>query len=204
MEDGAWGSDEVGSPDDPAVTAAAATVADIVDASSGVAALAVAPGTAAAGGGRTYRPSATRPVLKLSVSLIDTYKQINKIYYDARARQREAEAEGGNRGGMYNNGYDDQHYDYILHADEVFAGRYILKHKIGKVRKLNVGPNCHWLPRPPPPPPPPPPLMLMHPLSLSLSTRARLAKSYARGTRSHAPTWPSRSSSPGGPFWPRH
>lgn len=133
MEDvGPWSSDEAESPDDPAVSAVAATVAAAVaEASSGVAAMAVVPG---AGGGRTYRPSATRPVLKLSVSLIDTYKQINKIYYDARARQRETEAEGDNRGGMYNNGYDDQHYDYILHADEVFAGRYILKHKIGKVR----------------------------------------------------------------------
>ena len=86
------------------------------------------------GPGRPYRPNASRPILKLTISLIDTYKQINKIYYEARARQREAEADGGSRGGMYNNGYDDQNYDYILHADEVFAGRYILKHKIGKVR----------------------------------------------------------------------
>ena len=39
-----------------------------------------------------------------------------------------------NRGGALNDGYDDQNYDYILHGDEVFAKRYILKHRIGKVR----------------------------------------------------------------------
>ena len=38
-----------------------------------------------------------------------------------------------NRGGALNEGYDDQNYDYILHGDEIFAQRYILKHRIGKV-----------------------------------------------------------------------
>jgi hypothetical protein len=41
-----------------------------------------------------------------------------------------------NRGGVLNEGYDDQNYDYILHGDEIFAQRYILKHRIGKVRKM--------------------------------------------------------------------
>jgi hypothetical protein len=36
--------------------------------------------------------------------------------------------------GALNDGYDDQNYDYILHGDEIFAQRYILKHRIGKVR----------------------------------------------------------------------
>jgi hypothetical protein len=34
---------------------------------------------------------------------------------------------------VYNDGYDDQNYDYIIHGDEMFAERYILKHRIGKV-----------------------------------------------------------------------
>ena len=73
-------------------------------------------------------------MLKLSLSLIETYKNINKIYYEARARQRALEeSEGGGRGGMYNGGYDDQHYDYIVQPEEVIMGRYLLKHKIGKV-----------------------------------------------------------------------
>ena len=79
-----------------------------------------------------YRSPMERPVYKLSVRLIDTYKYINKVYYEGRAK-RQAERAGGNRGGVYNNGYDDQHYDYILtEGMELFADRYLLKHRIGK------------------------------------------------------------------------
>lgn len=44
------------------------------------------------------------------------------------------------RGGVHNDGYDDVHYDYILVGDEIILDRYIIKHRIGKVRitiKLN-------------------------------------------------------------------
>jgi hypothetical protein len=81
------------------------------------------------------RSSSERPCVKLTVRLIDTYKHINKVYYEARAKAKSLEeSEGASRGGMYNGGFDDQHYDYIIQAEEVFNGRYILKHKIGKVR----------------------------------------------------------------------
>mgnify|MGYP003386004582 CR=1 FL=1 len=73
----------------------------------------------------------TRPVIQLSVKLIETYKHINKIYYEAKAKKLR-EQQGGTRGGVHNDGYDDQHYDYIVHGDEIFAERYILKHRIGK------------------------------------------------------------------------
>ncbi len=79
-----------------------------------------------------YRPITDRPVHKLSVRLIDTYKYINKVYYEAKA-QRLRETAEQNRGGVYNDGYDDQNYDYILSGDEIFADRYVLKHRIGKV-----------------------------------------------------------------------
>ena len=77
------------------------------------------------------RDPTTRPVYRLSVKLIDTYKHINKVYYEAKAK-RLREQQGGARGGAYNDGYDDQNYDYIIHGDEIFAERYILKHRIGK------------------------------------------------------------------------
>jgi dual specificity tyrosine-phosphorylation-regulated kinase 1 len=77
------------------------------------------------------RDPTTRPVYRLSVKLIDTYKHINKIYYEAKANKLR-EQQGGARGGVYNDGYDDQNYDYIIHGDEIFAERYILKHRIGK------------------------------------------------------------------------
>jgi hypothetical protein len=79
-----------------------------------------------------FRDPETRPVLRLSVKLIETYKQINKIYYEAKAKKLR-DQQGGTRGGVYNDGYDDQHYDYLIHGDEIFAERYILKHRIGKV-----------------------------------------------------------------------
>ena len=74
----------------------------------------------------------TRPVVKLSVKLIETYKNINKIYYEAKAKKLRDKQAGGARTGVYNDGYDDQNYDYLIHGDEIFAERYILKHRIGK------------------------------------------------------------------------
>ena len=79
------------------------------------------------------RDPTTRPAYRLSVKLIDTYKHINKIYYEAKAKKLRDQQSGTTRGGVYNDGYDDQNYDYIIHGDEIFAERYILKHRIGKV-----------------------------------------------------------------------
>ena len=33
---------------------------------------------------------------------------------------------------LFSSGYDDQNYDYILHDDEIFNERYIIKHRVGK------------------------------------------------------------------------
>ena len=55
------------------------------------------------------------------------------MYYEAKARKLKEQADT-NRGGAMNDGYDDQNYDYILHGDEIFAQRYILKDRIGKVQ----------------------------------------------------------------------
>jgi hypothetical protein len=79
-----------------------------------------------------FRNPTERPVYKLSVKLIDTYKHINRVYYEAKA-QRLREKNDQNRGGVYNDGYDDQNYDYILSSDEILGDRYVLKHRIGKV-----------------------------------------------------------------------
>eukprot|EP00981_Chlorochromonas_danica_P010597 scaffold3290_cov165-Ochromonas_danica.AAC.40 len=77
------------------------------------------------------RASNLRPALKLSVNLIDTYKYINKLYYEAKAK-RLRESNESHRGGVHNNGYDDQNYDYILRGDEIFNNRYVIKYKMGK------------------------------------------------------------------------
>lgn len=54
------------------------------------------------------------------------------MYYEAKAKRRNSLDENS-RGGVYNDGYDDQHYDYIVVPEEVVKERYVLKHKIGKV-----------------------------------------------------------------------
>ena len=75
-----------------------------------------------------------RPLIKLSVSLIDTYKTINTVYYEERDARRAARAkEKAKKGqGANNNGWDDENYDYIVTAGELFYGRYRIKERIGK------------------------------------------------------------------------
>jgi hypothetical protein len=75
-----------------------------------------------------------RPLVKLSVSLIDTYKHINKVYYEEREARRAARAaQKVQKGsGLNNNGWDDENYDYIVNSGEMFFGRYVIKERIGK------------------------------------------------------------------------
>lgn len=78
-----------------------------------------------------YRDPNERPVFKLSVKLLETYKHINKVYYEAKAKRLREQKESS-RGGVHNDGFDDQNYDYILQGDEILKDRYILKHRMGK------------------------------------------------------------------------
>lgn len=80
------------------------------------------------------RLPADRPLVKLSVSLIDTYKQINKVYYEERETRRAARAaQKAQKGsGANNNGWDDENYDYIITNGEMFFGRFVIKERIGK------------------------------------------------------------------------
>jgi hypothetical protein len=79
-----------------------------------------------------------RPIVKLSLNLIDTYKKINEGYFEERKQRKEAQSfqrrEQGSQKvtGVYNNGWDDEHYDYILTNGEVIYDRYEIKEKIGK------------------------------------------------------------------------
>ena len=93
--------------------------------------------TMASAGGSSVRPSMERPLMKLSVGLIETYKQINTVYYEERDQRRRnraaaaaAEKKGGN--GANNNGWDDENFDYIINPGEVFYNRYKIKERIGK------------------------------------------------------------------------
>lgn len=68
------------------------------------------------------------------MSLIDTYKNINKVYYEERDARRAARAaQKAHKGhGSNNNGWDDENYDYIVTSGEMFYGRYVIKERIGK------------------------------------------------------------------------
>mmetsp|Transcript_21478 Transcript_21478/g.52919 ORF Transcript_21478/g.52919 Transcript_21478/m.52919 type:complete len:657 (+) Transcript_21478:310-2280(+) len=80
------------------------------------------------------RLPADRPLMKLSVSLIDTYKRINTVYYEERDSRRAARAkEKTKKGqGVKNNGWDDENYDYIINPGELFYNRYRIQERIGK------------------------------------------------------------------------
>lgn len=73
-------------------------------------------------------------MIKLSVSLIDTYKHINTVYYEERDARRATRAkEKQKKGkGATNDGWDDENYDYIFSPGELFYGRYRIKERIGK------------------------------------------------------------------------
>mmetsp|Transcript_18494 Transcript_18494/g.26605 ORF Transcript_18494/g.26605 Transcript_18494/m.26605 type:complete len:633 (-) Transcript_18494:701-2599(-) len=84
------------------------------------------------------RLPADRPLIKLSVSLIDTYKLINKVYYEERDARRAARAAAqraageAQASGVNNYGWDDDNYDYIITNGETFNDRYMIKGRIGK------------------------------------------------------------------------
>ena len=81
------------------------------------------------------RLPADRPIVKLSLSLIETYKRINEVYYeerDMKRRLKDKDKQEQRGQGVNNNGWDDEHYDYILTDGETFNSRYIIKERIGK------------------------------------------------------------------------
>lgn len=74
-------------------------------------------GSGEGGGGVTHRDSSERPVFKLTVRLIDTYKLINKKYYEAKA---------------LNASCDDKNFDYKFSREEILNERYVIRERLGK------------------------------------------------------------------------
>lgn len=69
---------------------------------------------------KKYRDHNKAPLIKLSIDLIKTYKNINEIYYKAK------------RAKTNNNGFDDDRNDYIIRPGEVWNERYEIKGTLGK------------------------------------------------------------------------
>ncbi|XP_061771167.1 dual specificity tyrosine-phosphorylation-regulated kinase 1B isoform X1 [Nerophis ophidion] len=85
----------------------------------------------------TFREPATAPLRKLSVDLIKTYKHINEVYYTKKKRraQQVAPAEDSSskkERKVYNEGYDDDNYDYMVKNGEKWLDRYEIDSLIGK------------------------------------------------------------------------
>ncbi|KAK3740565.1 hypothetical protein QZH41_014960, partial [Actinostola sp. cb2023] len=83
-----------------------------------------------------FRDPSGGPLRKLSVDLIKTYKQINEVYYAKKRRRKEQEKseESGHKKErrLYNDGYDDENYDYIVKVGEKWFDRYEIESLIGK------------------------------------------------------------------------
>ncbi|XP_066279801.1 dual specificity tyrosine-phosphorylation-regulated kinase 1A-like isoform X5 [Branchiostoma lanceolatum] len=84
----------------------------------------------------TFRDPAGAPLRKLSVDLIKTYKHINEVYY-AKKKRRAQQGQGDDTSHkkerkVYNDGYDDDNYDYIVRIGEKWEDRYEIDSLIGK------------------------------------------------------------------------
>jgi len=83
-----------------------------------------------------FRDSKNGPLRKLSVDLINTYKYINQVYY-ANKKKRQAAMNHSmyskkEKKEVFNEGYDDENWDYIVKSGEVFNDRFQIEKLIGK------------------------------------------------------------------------
>ncbi|XP_052003380.1 dual specificity tyrosine-phosphorylation-regulated kinase 1B-like isoform X1 [Xyrauchen texanus] len=84
----------------------------------------------------SFRDPASAPLRKLSVDLIKTYKHINEVYYTKKKRRAQQvppeDPSTKKERKVYNDGYDDDNYDYIVKNGEKWLDRYEIDSLIGK------------------------------------------------------------------------
>ncbi|XP_076017481.1 dual specificity tyrosine-phosphorylation-regulated kinase 1A-like isoform X2 [Genypterus blacodes] len=83
-----------------------------------------------------FRDPSSAPLRKLSVDLIKTYKHINEVYYAKKKQRHQQPQEQGSTQKkdrkIYNDGYDDENFDYIVRNGEKWMDRYDIDSLIGK------------------------------------------------------------------------
>nr|CAB3240363.1 dual specificity tyrosine-phosphorylation-regulated kinase 1B [Phallusia mammillata] len=82
-----------------------------------------------------FRDAHKAPTRKLSVDLIKTYKHINEVYYAKKKRKQQVAQEDARpqkERKVFNDGYDDSNYDYIIKNGEKWNDRYEIDSLIGK------------------------------------------------------------------------
>ncbi|XP_034029822.1 dual specificity tyrosine-phosphorylation-regulated kinase 1B isoform X1 [Thalassophryne amazonica] len=84
----------------------------------------------------SFRDPASAPLRKLSVDLIKTYKHINEVYYTKKKRRAQQvppeDSSTKKERKVYNDGFDDDNYDYIVKNGEKWLDRYEIDSLIGK------------------------------------------------------------------------
>nr|XP_054596646.1 dual specificity tyrosine-phosphorylation-regulated kinase 1B isoform X2 [Nothobranchius furzeri] len=84
----------------------------------------------------SFRDPGSAPLRKLSVDLIKTYKHINEVYYTKKKRRAQQvppeDSSTKKEKKVYNDGYDDDNYDYIVKNGEKWLDRYEIDSLIGK------------------------------------------------------------------------
>ncbi|KAJ6236531.1 serine/threonine-protein kinase minibrain [Anaeramoeba flamelloides] len=71
------------------------------------------------------RDSSERPIIKMSVGLLNTYKKINQLYYSHKSILKKEQFT------VTKNVYDDENYNYLIKENEIFAGSYQIIKLIG-------------------------------------------------------------------------
>ncbi|XP_077098052.1 dual specificity tyrosine-phosphorylation-regulated kinase 1A [Siphateles boraxobius] len=83
-----------------------------------------------------FRDPASAPLRKLSIELIKTYKHINEVYYAKKKRRHQQgqceDSSNKKERKIYNDGYDDDNFDYIVKNGEKWMDRYEIDSLIGK------------------------------------------------------------------------
>eukprot|EP00274_Cyanoptyche_gloeocystis_P000682 CAMPEP_0196654490 /NCGR_PEP_ID=MMETSP1086-20130531/4209_1 /TAXON_ID=77921 /ORGANISM="Cyanoptyche gloeocystis , Strain SAG4.97" /LENGTH=595 /DNA_ID=CAMNT_0041986295 /DNA_START=36 /DNA_END=1823 /DNA_ORIENTATION=- len=86
--------------------------------------------------GSQYRDPKLAPFRKLTVDLIHTYKLINQVYYANKKKRQAAMTQNSvpkkEKKEIFNDGFDDENFDYIVKCGEVFNERFVIDKLIGK------------------------------------------------------------------------
>jgi len=80
----------------------------------------------------TTRPHTERPLYKMSVQLIDTYKLINKVYYEKKLRRKAEKPLPPPTTASGKSEWDDENHDYVVRVEDSFGEHYVIKERIGK------------------------------------------------------------------------
>lgn len=93
---------------------------------------------------RKTRKRSEAPVLKLSSKLIETYVNINRLYYKSQNKRRNSSdphsdnpslssaSSATKRSKLFNNGYDDSEHNYLIVPGEIWNDKYRIIRLLGK------------------------------------------------------------------------